>query len=167
MRNRNKMDIFRLSLLVTFLLAGCSQEKTNWTEFGTFDKAIDIDTYAFHNGSANQIFFKVKAQYPNKDVLAFYKSTITSPWVECSDSKNWESFGDVSGNEPLFIHQIAQRWINRDKKRLLLLAIKYRSKGVEPREHPDNDIQNVYLVEYKQPNLDEAILALGLTCNGA
>jgi len=149
-----------------FALTGCTTEQHDWSEFSVYDKAIDIDNYVFPNGSVNQVFYKVKAQYPNKDVLNFYKTTIKSPWVKCTEGNNWESFGDISGNEPLFIHQTSQRWVNRDKNRLLLLAIKYRSQGSESRETPDNSIQNVYLVEYYEPNITETLSILGVTCNG-
>ena len=159
-------SFIKLSILLTFILTGCTQEQKDWSNFDVYDKAINIDNYVFPNGSANQIFYKVKEQYPNKDVLNFYKATITAPWIACTESDNWESFGDVSGNEPLFIHQIVQRWVNRDKSRLLLLAIKYRSQGSKHRAMPDNNIQNIYLVEYIESNIEESLLALGLTCNG-
>jgi len=155
-----------LSTIIIFVLTGCMTEQHDWSEFSAYDKAIDIDTYVFPNGSANQVFYKVKAQYPNKDVLKFYKTTIKSPWVKCAEGNNWESFGDVSGNEPLFVHQTLQRWVNKDKNRLLLLAIKYRSQGSESRKVPDNNIQNVYLVEYYEHNIDETLSALGILCNG-
>ena len=156
----------KLSTIIIFALAGCATEQHDWSEFSAYDKAIDIDTYVFPNGSANQVFYKAKAKYPNKEVLNFYKTTIATPWVECSESDNWESFGDISGDEPLFIHQILQRWVNKDKNRLLLLVIKYRSQGSESRKMPDNNIQNVYLVEYYEPNIDEALSALEVSCNG-
>jgi len=166
-RIKKTMKLFiKASILIVLLATGCTSEKQDWSEFSTYDKAIDIDNYVFPNGVANQVYFKVKAQYPNTDVLNFYKTTITSPWVECTESNDWQSFGDISGNEPLFIHQTAQRWVNREKNRLLLFAIKYRSQGSESRKMPDNNIQNVYLVEYVQPNIDDAISDLGITCNG-
>ena len=155
-----------ITLLSIFLVSGCSTEHHEWTEFPAYDKAIDIDNYVFPNGIANQIFYKVKTQYPNTDVLKYYKSIIKKPWIECTEKNEWQSFGDVSGNEPLFIHQTAQRWVNRDKNRLLLLAIKYRSQGVESRETPDNNIQNVYLVEYYEPDIEKTLSALEVSCNG-
>ena len=156
----------KFSVLIIFIVTGCTSEQHDWTEFSAYDKAIDIDTYVFPNGSANQVFFKVKAEYPNKDVLNFYKTTIKSPWIECSDKSDWQSFGDISGNEPLFIHQTMQRWVNKDKNRLLLLAIKYRSQGSDNRDSPDNNIQNVYLIEYYEPNIADTPSALGVSCDG-
>ncbi len=152
-------------MLIIPVLAGCTSEKHSWTDFAIYDKAKDIDKFTFPSGSANQVFYKVKSEYPDQAVLDFYKKTISAPWVECAESTNWDSFEDTSGNEPLFIHQILHRWVNKEKYRLLLLAIKYRSQGSVSRKQPDNNIQNVYLVEYYEPNIDEVLSTLGITCN--
>lgn len=159
------MPLF-VTLFFMLTVTSCSTEQHEWSEFSVYDKAIDIDSYVFPNGSGNQIFFKVKAQYPNQDVLNYYKDAINEPWIKCSDNNDWENFGDISGNEPLFIHQISQRWVNKDKNRLLLLAIKYRSQGSESRKTPDNNIQNVYLVEYFVSDVHETLSSLGAACNG-
>ncbi len=157
------MPLF-LILSLLFSLSACTREQRDWSEFKAFDAAIDINHYTFPNGKGKQVFYKVKAEYPNKDVLNFYASMINKPWVKCSGSVQWAGSADTSGNEPLYIHQIVQRWVNRDKNRLLFLAIKYRSPGTSERENPDNDIQNIYFTEYFEPNIAKTLTTIGVTC---
>ena len=155
-----------LSVVTLLSLLGCVSEISEWSDFQTYQAAENMQEQSILNGSARQISFSVDTSYPNRDVVNFYRANIKLPWKPCSRQENWQSFGDISGKEPLFIHQILQHWINKDKSRLLLLAVKYQSKGSEHRKLPDSTEQQVYLVEYKEPELERAIKELGLSCNG-
>ncbi len=155
--------IIKLSLLIISLSA-CTGEQPVWSDFNTYKTALDVNHYTFPNGKGKQVFYKVKAKYPNLDVLNFYSEIIQEPWVKCSGNTQWESFADTSGNEPLFVHQSVQRWVNFEQNRLLFLAIKYRSPGSQKREKPDNNVQNIYLAEYLEPNIRKTLTAIGITC---
>jgi hypothetical protein len=114
---------------------------------------------------ANELYFKVEAPYPTTHVLDYYSTQITDPWISCtSDSEDWRRFGDVSGKTPRYIHQIRRYWVDFNKKRLLLLAIRYYSRGSESLEKPDNNIQNVYLTEYEEDNLQQTTELLKIKC---
>ncbi len=139
----------------------------DWASFPIYPEAKDIQHIPLSEGTAkaNELFFKVEASYPSERVLDYYSKQITNPWVSCtSDSENWQNFGDVSGKTPRYIHYIRRYWVDFNKKRLLLLAIRYYSKGSESREKPDNNDQNVFLIEYEDENLQQTTTMLKIKC---
>ncbi len=81
----------------------------------------------------------------------------SSIWVACEY--------DATKKPSVFVHQTVRYWANTDADRLLMLAVKYESKGGKYRKVPDSKEQNVYLVEYKEGNLGATILQLGLVCD--
>ncbi len=70
----------------------------------------------------------------------------------------------VTQTPPAFIHQMLLHWANYESNRLLLLGVRYVSEDATYRKLPDNQIQNIHLVEYQEVSLEEAVSRLGLSC---
>jgi hypothetical protein len=139
----------------------------DWATFPLYSGAKDVQNIPLSEGTtkANELYFKVDEAYPSIHVLDYYSKQISGPWISCtSDSDGWQSFGDLSGNSPRYIHQIRRYWVDFNKKRLLLLAIRYYSRGSDRRENPDNNLQNVYLTEYEDDNLQQTAEMLKIKC---
>ncbi len=154
-------------LLVCTLFLPTLVLSSDWATFPLYPDAKDVQTIPLVEGTAkaSELYFKVEAEYPSTRVLDYYSKQITDPWVSCtSDSEDWQKFGDVSGKTPQYIHQIRRYWVNFKKKRLMLLAIRYYSKGAECREKPDTNIQNVYLTEYEDNDLQQTTTLLKIKC---
>ena len=159
-----KVRIFIWSLI---LLLPAIALASDWATFPLYPVAKDVKTIPLAEGTAraNELYFKVEVPYPSTRVLDYYSKQITDPWLSCtSNSEDWQKFGDVSGKTPRYIHYIRRYWVDFNKKRLLLLALRYYSKGSEGRENPDNNIQNVYLTEYEENDLPQAIAMLKIKC---
>jgi hypothetical protein len=142
-------------------------ERIDWATFPVYPGAKDVQTIPLVEGSAhaNELYFKAEAEYPSTLVLDYYSKQITDRWASCtSDSEDWQKFGDVSSKTPQYIHQIRRYWVDLKKKRLMLLAIRYYSKGADSREKPDTNIQNVYLTEYEDNDLQQTTTLLKLKC---
>ena len=159
-----KARIFIWSLI---LLLPAIALASDWATFPLYPDAKDVKTIPLAEGTAraNEVYFKVEATYPSTSVIDYYSKKITTPWISCtSDAEDWQKFGDVSGKSPRYIHQILRYWVDFNKKRLLLLATRYYSKGAESREKPDTNIQNVYLTEYEDNDLQQTTTMLKLKC---
>ena len=154
------------TVLITLLLPVIGLA-SDWATFPLYPEAKDVQHIPLAEGTAraNELYFKAEAPYPSTRVLDYYAKQITAPWISCtSDSENWQKFGDVSRKNPRYIHQIRRYWVDLKKKRLLLLAIRYYSKGAESGEKPDTNIQNVYLTEYEDNDLQQTTTTLKLKC---
>jgi hypothetical protein len=159
-----KLRIFIFSIILFLPTVALAAE---WATFPLYPEAKDVQNIPLSEGTAkaNELYFKVDAPYPSISVLDYYSKQITDPWISCtSDSEDWQKFGDESGKTPKYIHYIRRYWVNFDKKRMLLLAIRYYSNGSECREKPDTNVQNIYLMEYEDDNLQERTAMLKIKC---
>ena len=145
-------------------LTSCSGDSEHRTRFPIFPKAENVQEFEFGSYNAYQIIYTVSAAYPDLSVAEFYSSQIKRPWVPCYGDMEWESFGDASRQPATFVHQILMHWANLEDGRLLLLGIRYISEGSGFRKVPDNSIQDVHLVEYREGDINESVKRLGLEC---
>ena len=113
-----------------------------------------------------QDYFEIRLEYPSTLILDHYRK-VFSRWTECKPPKTWQSFGDITGPSPRFIHQLLSQWVSADNRSSVTLAARYYSEGVQHRSRPDNDIQRVALIEYKVPDARAHAALLGYQCAGA
>ena len=113
-----------------------------------------------------QDYFEIDRPYPSTFVLDHYRKVFRR-WTECKLDDTWRSFGDVSGSNPRFIHQLVREWLRSDNHSVVTLAIRYYSKGAQHRALPDDDIQRVVLIEYEVPDAKAMVEQRGSKCNGA
>ncbi len=153
------------------LLAGCSEESSNWStiksgwsKWPEYPDSKNIQSYEFTGGSAKQLSYEVLATYPDTSVAQFYHNEITEPWISCYSEIEWQSFGDISQEPHIFIHQLILHWVNDQSELMLALSIRYVSEGSEFRNNPDNLTQYVDLIEYKGVDRDKAISEFKLAC---
>jgi hypothetical protein len=139
-------------------------EASEFEVLPVFPGAIDVREHSLSAINSHQVSYQLKASYPNEDALEFYKNSLSEKWVLCN-GKGWQSFGDISGKKPIFIHQLLAYWANREKGSLIMLALMYESSGSEYRQIPESDIQKVLVIEYKSESLGEEISRLGLECS--
>lgn len=160
----DKVKLYVFILIIAILFPSLCYAD-DWSAFPIYPASKNVKKWTLFDGAANELFFEVEKSYPFNGVIDYYIKHISSPWVLCSSkSKGWQDFGDVSGKDPEFVHQYGHYWANFEKQRLLMLAVRYISKGSEYRKKPDNNIQNVYLVEYKEKDLQKALDRLSLKC---
>ena len=158
-----KRYLSALALLAT----GCGTGGNDWTEFPVHPDAKHVQEFNLGYGAAKQRQYVVDAAYPDKKVPEFYSNNIGQPWVACEFNDEWGSFEAATREAPIFVHQYLRYWANFETGRLLMLAARYESEGGEYCEVPDNANQNIYLVEYKEGDIADAISRLKLVCNGA
>lgn len=153
--------------VLAFLASGCGIGSNDWAELPVHPDAEHMQEFNLGYRAAKQQQYFVEAVYPDKQVLEFYSKNIGPPWVACGFKDEWESFEDATKDEPIFVHQFLRYWANFETGRLLMLAVRYESEGGEYREVPDNTKQNVYIVEYREGDIADAVSRLKLVCNGA
>jgi hypothetical protein len=117
------------------------------------------------DGGWLQTSYVVEEKYPDASVAQFYTSNIKTPWSRCFVGiPRWESFGDVSNGNNRFVHQRLMHWINRNEKKLLIVAMHYYSLGTETRSEPDTSSQYVTVAEYSEQDIEKAAELLKLKC---
>lgn len=159
--------IKRYLLAQVLLVSGCGSGGGDWSEFPVHPDAEYAQEFNIGFGAGKERYFVVEAVYPDKRVSEFYSEKIGPPWVACNFKDEWESFGSATKEAQIFVHQFLRYWVNYESGRILMLAVRYESEGGEYCEVPDNAKQNVYLVEYKESDIAEAVSRLKLVCNGA
>ena len=127
--------------------------------------AIEVQHVRLADTGGEQDFFKIELKYPSTSVLDHYRN-VFSRWGECKPKGAWQSFGDLTGNKPLFVHQLLWEWVSADNRSVATLAIRYYSDGVQYRAQPDIDTQHVVLIEYKVPDARAMAKELGYQCAG-
>src|SRR5262249_6123576 len=97
-----------------------------------------------------------RSTYPSLKVLEFYDRELQRlGWVQFAESgyeqsyRKWDCFEDLTEPGHAIVHQLQAKWVNQDKSRMLLLAIRYQSSKVGrsgvPCAVPDNDTPHVYV----------------------
>ena len=106
------------------------------TRYPVPSDAYGIGHLTVKSSGAEEDYFSIKLRYPSKAVVHHYQKLLES-WIECDESQpTWQSFGDLSGETPRFVHQLVQNWISRDNGTLVTLGIQYVSAGIESRTTP-------------------------------
>ena len=149
---------------VTLALTACGPVGEP-TQLSVPDGAIDVRQFNFLDGRAHQTDFTLKVPYPNERALQHYIKTIGEPWVRCDWAPNWDSHLDGTTTPMHTVHQQMHVWVNRDKQRAILVAMRYQSAS-DCAPKPLNDDQKVVVVEYMGVDVDDHIKTLQLRCPG-
>lgn len=149
-------------ILVAAILVACQSTKEA-TRLPKPSGAIDVKELRILNGQAYQTNFTMKVRFPANPVLKHYSSVIKGPWVRCDWSPEWERFIDGTVTPNITVHQQMYMWVNRPARRTLMLATRYYSSD-RCAGNPENDDQQVVLVEYMNENIDDTIASLNLVC---
>jgi hypothetical protein len=99
-------------------------------------------------GSYEQDFFWIKAEYPAVPALSHYEK-VFSDWLRCrSKQDEWSGYGDISGAEHRYLHNLVRYWISPQNDRAITLLMRYESKGAQYRKRPDNQEQFVAVIQH-------------------
>ena len=159
--------IMRIFILIIFciLITSCSDDDTSST-FDKYPKSGEVTSFPFENGKAFQSTYYLYMDYPYSGALSHYESVINQPWIACKPWKEgWEGYLDTSGEEPIYVHRITRHWANNKANRLLMLLLQYNSKTSTCVEVPDNNTQEIILVEYIESDLQRTLDLLKLSCS--
>jgi len=154
---RAKLTVF----LGLVLMAGSALAQP--TKLSVPHGAKDVHEVDLFNGGAHETYFTMDVAYPSNPALEHYKAIISQPWLRCSWIPVWESYIDGTTNPPRRVYQQATVWINRGARKTLMVSSRYTApKGSG--EKPDNDHQQVVVVEYMHQDVDKIISSLKLQC---
>lgn len=159
--------ILRILILVTFclLIISCRDDDT-WSTFDKYPKSGEVTSFVFENRKAFQSTYYLYEDYPYSGALNHYESVIKQPWIACKSWKEgWESYLDTSGENPIYVHRITRHWANNKANRLLMLLMQYKSKTSTSVKVPDNNTQEIILVEYIESDLQRTLDLLKLDCS--
>lgn len=150
-------------LLVLFILlyAGgarvalpCNGDESSIIEL-RYPKSYDAKTYQSITEDVRNVRYKVRLSFPSTEVLDFYDKRLKHmgwiPFIQPAyRAREWGHFIDGTVKGTPLVHQLLATWMNRDKSRMILLALTYYSTKYNIKEkysttEPDNDIQDVRL----------------------
>ena len=166
--------IARLLSLVALLSAVSCSSHHDPTVLPAPPEAKDVDSFPLLEGQAYETTFLLDVPYPSNVAIEHYEKLIHNPWYRCAWGKgDWNSYLDVSGVDTKgrtsrIVHQKSRMWVNPQAKRVLLLSLHYHSdppsnpgQRIGP---PDNNSQQVILVEYFDQDIKDEIKRLKLEC---
>jgi len=123
-----------------------------------YPKSYDARTFQLGPECRN-VTYKIRLPFPSKEVVRFYDDKLIAigwvPFVEPNypeTNRAWQQFIDGTVKENPLIHHLLAEWVNKDKTRIVSLAIRYisiysnkpeRMYAKEP--YPNSDIQEVTL----------------------
>ena len=149
-------------IVIATALAACASSDEP-TLLAAPPEAIDVNQVQLIDVDAHETYFTMRVRFPANPALDHYSKTITDPWVRCDWSPKWERFVDATVKPARTVHQQMYMWINRPARRTLLLANRYYSSENWV-GNPENDDQQVILVEYMNQDIDNTIATLKLRC---
>jgi hypothetical protein len=162
-----------VGLIVTLSAVSCSSHHVP-TILPTPAEAKDVNSFPFLGGQAFETHFVLNVRYPSTAAVEHYGKLINRPWYRCVwGNDGWDSYLDVSGVDSKgrtsrTVHRYNRMWVNPQAKRSLLLALTYYSDPApDPRRgigSPDNESQQVILVEYFSQDIKDEIRRLKLQC---
>jgi hypothetical protein len=125
--------------------------------------AIEVGHVALSRVYEEDHFFLLE-RYPHTSAVKHYAS-IFSRWRLCHGSdEEWQSFGDASHSEPVFVHQLMRHWVNRQNDVAVTLVLRYESPGLTDRETPSTNRQFVVLTRLRQMDADKELAPLRVKC---
>jgi hypothetical protein len=137
----------RLSMLVAVLVSAAAFAAD--TMYPVPTGAIDVGHHVLQPGVYEEDHFFLTERYPGNSALTHYED-VFSHWQSChGPSEGWQSFGDASGSEKVFIHQLLRYWVNPQNDVALTLVLRYESPGLATREAPSSDRQFVALMRLR------------------
>ena len=132
--------MFAVALLVSSLVVDAAD-----TMFPVPKTAYDVKHVVLKDIGTKQDYYKIKLAYPSMEVVAHYRAMF-SGWLECSNKRDWESFGDSANGKNEFVHQLIYHWVAPSNDKIVTLGLRYISPGIESRRTPVTNEQLVFLL---------------------
>jgi len=120
-----------------------------------YPKSYDAKTYQSITENVRNVRYRVRLSFPSRAVLDFYDDRLKHmgwvPFIQPAyRNREWGHFIDGTVQGTPLVHQLLATWMNKDKSRMILLALTYYSTKYNIKEkysakEPDNDIQDVRL----------------------
>ncbi len=127
--------------------------------------ALESRHVALQLGVYEQDSFVLEEAYPSTSALAHYER-VFAKWVSCpARPSQWESFGDVSGVQPRFHHQLMRHWVNPGNNTAVTVALRYTSTGSHVRAAPDSTRQSVTVLRLNTKNAKSSLAQIGAACD--
>jgi hypothetical protein len=121
------------------------------------DGASDVRHVAMQPGTYEQDSFVLQRVYPSVEAMEHYQR-VFAQWRACASADpQWLSYGDVSGSEPRFRHQLMRHWVNGSNTIAVTVVLLYVSAGSQSRATPDNSSQSVIVLRWKTTNAKGAL----------
>lgn len=159
-----------LLMFGTLFAGGCSATTANTDLLDIFivpEKAYDTQKLNISGKDNQQLFFRIVNPYPSTELLASLGEPLKrAGWTRCIGKlEAWDFHEDRSSDDRLFVHQVANYWVNTKKEQLAVVFIRYYSKQLKKSRNPDNDVQNVAVLVQRGLDLRREIAALSLNCD--
>ena len=149
-------------VILALLSTACSRAQEP-TRLPLPSGADGAEEYQLFGDGAYQTSFSINVAYPANPAFEHYAAALDITWGLCDSMPEWSSFIDGTVTPNRTVHQHISYWVNRPKKRMMMLATRYYSSE-NCAGPPENDDQMVDLVEYFDAELDETLKRLGLAC---
>jgi hypothetical protein len=119
---------------------------------------------ALEPGVYEQDSFFLEVPYPSTLALAHYEHVLAH-WHLCrTNGPLWDSFGDASGVEPRFHHQLVRYWVSKDNSTAVTLLLRYTSSGAQYRAAPDSSRQTVFILRHSTKDAKVFLKQFGAVC---
>jgi hypothetical protein len=152
----------RLGLVVAIVAAATAVAAD--TMYPVPKGATEVRHVALQPGVYEQDSFFLTERYPGTSALKHY-AQIFSRWRSCHGTDDgWQSFGDASQPERVFIHQLIRHWVNSQNDVAVTLALRYESPGLDSREVPSTDRQFVAVLRLQQVDAEKHLVEMGVKC---
>lgn len=115
--------------------------------------------------NTQQLFFQVNEPYPSTRVIDMYRDHLNeNGWKQCTaQAQGWTSHEDLSSDQHLLVHKLADYWVDQGGSKLLILSAMYYSTDLT-KKNPDNDEQRVIVWVQRVSDLNEELSRLQVTC---
>jgi hypothetical protein len=115
-------------------------------------------------GTYEEDHFFLLEDYPGTSAATHY-AKIFARWHPCeAPAAAWQSFGDASQSEPVFIHQLIRRWVNSRNDEVITLVLMYSSPGLSERSTPASNRQFVALTRLRHVDARRHVAEVGGRC---
>lgn len=129
--------------------------------------AYDIDRRSLANGSAEQIHFKVKEQFPSIAPVSEIRNQLHElGWTKCRMADDWRVYIDATDqSKHIKIFDFSDYWIfNPDE--YMVISAKYYENNVSA-VAPNNEEQNILIWKRAAENLSDELAALRVNCDAS
>jgi len=151
--------------ILALVLSACSREPTP-IEIPPGASSVEGFPLAVQGG-AFQTQFTLHATYPATPALDFFRAHIGTPWVLCEwTGPEWSRFVDAQSEKHFTVFQRLYMWVNPEASRTLMLSMRYHA-AENCGDAPDNDTQQILLVEHLATDVAGEIKQLQLRCPAA
>ena len=124
--------------------------------------ALGVEHVSVQPGVYEEDYLVLAERYPGASALKHYV-TIFSHWHPCRGYRDdgWESFGDASGTDKVFVHQLIKHWVNPQNDVAVTLVLRYESPGLATREVPSSDRLFVAVTRLQHVDAEKEVVKMG------